>query len=70
MSTSIVPIVVARHVLEDVVHSLCRDMGEERLDEALLCQVGEIYNSVNKRSFTRLRRLVLALPDNAPICWA
>lgn len=44
---SIVPVVVARHVPEDIVHSLCRDMGEEGLDEVLMFQIGKVYNGVN-----------------------
>ena len=35
-------VVVARHVLEHVVHRLGRDLREERLDEPLVCQVGEV----------------------------
>jgi hypothetical protein len=36
ISTSIVPIVVTCHVLEDIVHSLHRYMREEGFDEALV----------------------------------
>jgi hypothetical protein len=46
--TSIIPVVVARHVLQDIVHSLRRDMREERFDEALVRQVGKVCKSVNK----------------------
>jgi hypothetical protein len=70
ISTSIVPIVVPRHVFEHIVHSLRRDMREERLNKALVPQVGEICNSVNKSTLTGLRRLSLALPDKMPTCWA
>ena len=45
---SIVPIVVARHVLENIVHSLRRDMREKGLDEALVSQIGQICNNVNR----------------------
>jgi hypothetical protein len=68
ISTSVVPIVVARHVLHDIMHSLRRDMREERLDEGLMLQVREIYNSMNEINSTRLRRLSLALPDNVSTC--
>jgi hypothetical protein len=70
VSTSVVPVVVTRHVLENIMHSLRRYMGEEGLDETLLRQVGEIYNSVNRSTSTGLRRLALAFPDNAFTCWA
>ena len=68
ISTSIVTIVVPRHVLEDIVHPLRRDMREEGLNEGLVPQVWEICHSVNKSTLTGLKRLSLALPDKMPAC--
>jgi hypothetical protein len=69
--TSIIPVVVACHVLQDIMHSLRRDMREERFDEALMCQVGKVCNSVNKSTdWTWVKRLSLAFPAKVSTCWA
>ena len=39
----IVPVIVPRHVLKDIVHVLLIDIREARLDIALLSQGREVY---------------------------
>jgi len=40
---TVIPIVVARHVSEDVVHSLGRNIRKERPYEILMSQIGKVY---------------------------
>jgi hypothetical protein len=40
---TVVPIVVACHVSEDVVHSLGRNIRKERLYEILMSHIGKVY---------------------------
>ncbi len=55
-SASVVPIVVARHVLEHSVHSLRRHMREKRLDEPLMCQGRQVCHSVSRASRVALKK--------------
>ena len=68
VSISIVSIIVARHAFKDAMHAFRRNFGEERLNEALMNQVGEIYNNISIDSVTLGRKLSLALPAIVSTC--
>lgn len=44
-NATIVSIVVARHVMEDVMHSLGRNVGKKRSYEMLMRQIGKVYEA-------------------------
>jgi len=41
--TIIKSVIVASHMLENIMHSLDRDIGEEWFDEVLVCEVGQVW---------------------------
>ena len=56
VKVTVVAVVVRGHVLEDIVHPLCLDVGEQRLYEAFVDQIREVGRRWNvngeKSNFT------------------